>query len=224
MRSGTHYVLDALSQVYHGQIARIQNGDFVFVSQEENARGLYERNKEKQHPIDKSLIFQTHYYHTIPNDDRLQGEKIINLIGYPFDSFFSDGLIFSNNNCSVVPSIYNKNSETYTLKHGSKEWYFLKPYMQKNAEWLSSLCRQSDLCILRYEDFFNDFDGTCKKIIKLAGPFFEKFPEPMKNNARLYWRNSVKDKMDKRAFEALCEIFSETLEYFWPEKKPFEYL
>jgi hypothetical protein len=224
MRAGTHYVLDGLIKVYGGKVLKIKNSKFEFVDRQIINEGLYKPSENNYlNEYEDRLIFHHHYYHTVPKDNRYRNGKKFFLIGYPFDSFYSDGLIFSSEEYNVLPSSKNKRNKEYRLTRMSTEWNFLEPYMKKNAKWLNKLSKRSDAMVIRYEDFFLKFDKTTKKIEEYCGPFLEKFPTPRKNPTRMYWSNRYKTKIDLSAFEALKSLFINSVKYFYPEKLPISY-
>ncbi len=223
MRAGTHYVLDALARVYHGRVAKLKDDVFAFVGYDEINKGLYQSESNIKYSDKEAAIFHCHYYHTIPHDERLIDTKNIYLIGYPFDSFFSDGLVFSSKEYSVAPSLKNERYEKYKFLYKSDEWNFLEPFMHKNASWLEWLIKHDDLLVIRYEDFFIDFRATIKRIEEYCGAFKEEFPSPIKNKNRIYWTDSYVNKMDEDAFLKLKQLFLPALNHFYPEKKPFNY-
>jgi hypothetical protein len=223
MRAGTHYLLDALAHVYHGKVEKTTGSKFESFSQRKINKGLYTSRKfATRHPIE-TTIFHAHYFHAPLDDPRLQKAKAIYLIGYPFDSFYSDGLIFSSNEYIVAPSIKSKRHKSYRLFYGSDEWLFLEPFMHENALWLKRLSNQSNMFILRYEDFFLNFTRTTSRLGNIFGKFKEEFPHPIKNQNRMYWKNNYCDKMDARAFNELKRIFYDNLSFFYPEKMPVTY-
>jgi hypothetical protein len=224
MRAGTHYMLDGLIRVYGGKVLKIRNNKFEFVERQIINEGLYESSENyylNEH--EDRFIFHHHYYHTVPKDNRYNKGKKIYLIGYPFDSFYSDGLIFSSQEYNVLPSAKNKRNTKYRLTQRSTEWNFLEPYMKKNAQWLNKLSKRRDGIIIRYEDFFVKFDETTKRIAEYCGPFMEKFPPPRKNPNRMYWTNKYKTNIDLSAFETLKSLFINSITYFYPEKLPISY-
>ena len=220
MRSGTHYLLDALIRIYGAKVAKIKESGFEIIDRKKINKGLYSQN-EKEYPEESTncLIFHYHYFHTVPNDLRLNVAKSIFLIGYPFDSFYSDGLVFSSKEYSVVPSILNERSKAYRLYYKSKEWEFLEPYMRQNAVWLEKIQHKKRKLIIRYEDFFIDFHKTCHRIEKHLGPFKATFPTPLKNPTRMYCTNDYPSKLNQEAFLKIKEIFKNSLYYFYPEKQ-----
>jgi hypothetical protein len=219
MRSGTHYLLDALVHVYHAKVMKLRKDQFCLVNRKVINEGLYE-SKKSNYLVDdnETFIFHHHYFHSLPADNRLKNSKSLILIGYPFDSFYSDGMVFSSGKYSVAPSQKNRRFEQYRLLWNSAEWKFLEKYMQKNSRWLRKIAKRNDVAIIRYEDFFLDFSNTINKIEKLLGSFKEKFPLPTKNNARIYWTDDYRSKMDRDAFEKLLKYFQKSVSFFYPEK------
>ena len=213
MRSGTHYLASALAQVYHYRPALFKDGAFVPLSDKELSKGLYEKVKVENY--DNGILYVNHYYHILPKDLYAERIKVLYLIGFPYDSFYSDGLVFSSKEYSVQPSSRNKGLKNYKFRYGSKEWNFLQPYMIKNACWLEELIGDPAKLVVRYEDFFINFNNTIHAIEKHMGKFRCNFPVPKKNSERIYWSGKINYNIDDKGIKELSRIFEKSLKHFY---------
>ena len=220
MRSGTHYLQYALLSSLHCSIFQAnRSGGYSEISTSDLQRGLYKENViniQKKHTRDLEIFF-SHYYH-YENLKLVNNNPTINIIGFPLDSFYSDGLAYSSQTFDPTPSIYRVNYTNYRLKFQSKEWDFLEPFMVQNATWLESLIEQKHDNVIRYEDFFCNFNYIFKLIKKITGPFIKMPPKPKKNENRTYWSNDYDKKFDIFALNKLYNLFYKSIQYLYPEK------
>ena len=146
----------------------------------------------------------------------MPGIRRINLIGYPFDSFYSDGVIYSKPSYDVGP--HGTRAEGYIFCAGSHEWNFLEEYMSQNAAWLEELKDGDDDLIIRYEDLFLDFDGCARRLSDFVGGFANPIPQPVKNSKRMYWTDDYASALDRPALTSLWQRFEPGVRRFYPEK------
>ncbi len=218
MRSGTHFMLNALSRVYHLKPAIInRDGGFNYVDKNRLAKGLY-KHDNKSYPTNNGTVLQYHFYHKVNPDLHLEDAKLINLIGYPFDTYYSDGLIYSTENYTVAPTRQHQDYKDYKLKFGSPEWLKLEERMIQNAEWLESLENTNEGLTIKYEDLFLDNRNILNQIEEYLGPFKEEFPEAVKNPERVFWTDNYREKFDDHAIKNLTAIFRSSISKFYPEK------
>jgi hypothetical protein len=223
MRAGTHYLLYALYSAYRPVIHYpLRSGSVRRLTIDDLKGGLGGKVKVPTTPEDESVeILFRHYYHNLDIDPLFHGSKKVALIGYPFDSFYSDGLVFSSDIYSAAPSNIRQNSTNYILKHSSKEWDFLYPYMLKNANWLKAIANDDaeGTLIVRYEDLIDNFVLQRERIINFLGIMPQTpFPEPHISQRRIYWSGGIHSRFDDKALYAMNSIFSESLKIFYPER------
>lgn len=218
MRAGSHYTLQGLAEAY-GLRPAIINRDgasYEVISPERLSRGLYQ-TLAKAWNDDSNIVLQYHYYHKLAKNIEEQRSKTIHLIGYPFDTFYSDGLVFSKKNYSLRPADQEE-VDNYILRKDSPEFKFLEPYMRLNAEWLEHLSGNKDAFVIRYEDYFNDFVKTTAKIQSFLGPFKRPFPQAKRKTTRSYWNGSYRLRMEESVYESLAALFRKSISHFYPEK------
>ena len=75
-----------------------------------------------------------------------------------------------------------------------------------------------DSIILRYEDFFLDFEKCAERLSRFVGGFTRPLPKPVKNPKRMYWTDAYTSCLDARAVNELFRIFGPATERFYPEK------
>lgn len=226
MRAGTHYLLYALYAAYHPVMHYpLRNGSVRRLTIDDLKGGLGGKVEVPNAPEDESVeVLFRHYYHNLDIDALFHDSRKVALIGYPFDSFYSDGLVFSADTYSAAPSSIRQNSADYVLKHGSKEWDFLYPYMLKNANWLEEIANADAerTLIVRYEDLIDSFVFQRERIIKFLGIRPQNpFPEPHNGQRRIYWSAGINRKFDAKALDAMTSIFGEALKLFYPERTIF---
>jgi hypothetical protein len=216
MRAGTHFICYALRMALEATIYRPdRERRFIVMENDYILRGL--------HPTDDTAlpaprpdvkIYFNHYYH--PQLQSLPGVRRIYLIGYPFDSFYSDGIVYSEKTYDVGPSGSRANG--YMMRQSNSEWNFLRSYMVQNAEWLQEISEGKDAIILRYEDFFLDFKKCAARLSEFTGGFVRPLPKPVINAKRMYWTDSYSTCLDELALGALWTLFEPGIRRFYPEK------
>src|SRR5205085_2493291 len=130
-------------------------------------------------------IFFSHYYH--PQHRTLHPMPRVSLIGFPLDSFYSDGVVYSDKEYSAGPSGSRAHASEYVMRHASKEWVFLEERMRQNAQWLSEIGKREDDLVVRYEDVSDQFEATMGRISRHLGGFVNRVPPPIVNRKRSYW-------------------------------------
>jgi hypothetical protein len=218
MRAGTHYMCGGLRVALEATVHRpVSGGLFVTMDDAEILKGLHDdSNVVLPPPRDDRHVYFSHYYHTDHHGhDDLPS---ILLIGFPFDSFYSDGIVYSDKMYSAGPSGSRGHAQQYTLRFGSDEWNFLSERMRQNAEWLVSIAEGDDALLLRYEDLFLDYDGSCRRLASFTGAFIHPLPRPVINKRRSYWSDEIESGFDLPARRALWELFGPSIERFYPEK------
>jgi hypothetical protein len=231
MRAGNHYVLGELCVCLHARPYSIERSTGLFYPKNYSwvSEGLYHKSEKQKQAVEdtssQNIIFQYHYYHTVPDEALPADSKTFYLIAYPFDSWYSEGLVASQTEDanSPKPSATRDNFGTYVLKAGSNEWNSFLSTIEQNAQWLDDLI-DSNAFILRYEDFYVDFDNTIRRLEAYLGNFKSSFSPPSnKSLHRLYFTDEYKKKLDSESFSYLKERFRRSLACFWPEKNVLEY-
>lgn len=223
MRAGTHYMCHALLNAYHPYMHYpLRNGGTRQLEHAEIERGLKEEARIDNIEINYGIeILFRHYYHKLELDPAFSGEKKIALIGFPLDSFYSDGIVFSSEHYTPSPSLGRETARGYVMGQGSKEWDFLYPYMIDNARWLETLSRQGNgenLLIVRYEDLIDNFIVEKRRVIDFMQlDLVGELPEPRKNRNRMYWNNNYAERFDAEALRTLFQLFRRSIEAFYPE-------
>jgi len=216
MRAGTHYLCLALRLALEATIYRPNREQrYVLMEDDYVLRGLHADSQTRlPEPNPNLKIYFNHYYH--PQRHTLPGVPRINLIGYPFDSFYSDGVLYSKSAYDVGPS--GPRAHEYVFRAGSKEWNFLEEYVGENAKWLEELKEGDEDIIIRYEDLFLDFDGCVRRLSEFVGGFANPVPPPIKNSKRMYWTDDYASALDRPALTALWQRFEPGIRRFYPEK------
>lgn len=188
---------------------------YVLMEDDYVLKGLHANSKTRlPEPNPNLKVYFNHYYH--PQRHTLPGVPRINLIGYPFDSFYSDGVVYSKPTYSAAPS--GARAEGYVFRAGSHEWNFLEEKMRENATWLEELEEGDDDIIIRYEDLFLDFNGCVERLSQFVGGFINPVPPPIKNPKRMYWTDDYAAALDRPALKSLWERFQGGVRRFYPEK------
>lgn len=226
MRAGTHYICSALLIAYHPYLHYpLRDGGVRQLEWTDIESGLKEYKRvEINTNLDIEILFK-HYYHQLEIDPIFSSAKKFALIGYPFDSFYSDGVVFSSDHYSPAPSNRRKAASEYQFRYGSKEWDFLFPYMLKNAEWLEKLNSQTggaELLVIRYEDLIDNFIEAKKQItefmqLELVG----EFTKPMNNRNRIFWNKNYVKRIDNKALRTMYEIFEKSIDKFYPDQNTY---
>jgi hypothetical protein len=216
MRAGTHYLCLALRLALEATIYR-PNRERRYILMEDDyiLRGLHAESQIRlPEPNPDLKIYFNHYYH--PQLHTLPGVPRINLIGYPFDSFYSDGVVYSKPSYDVGPS--GPRAHQYIFRADSHEWNFLEEKMRENATWLEELKEGDDDIIIRYEDLFHDFDGCVRRLSQFVGGFINPIPQPIRNPKRMYWTDDYASALDQPALTSLWQLFEPGVRRFYPEK------
>jgi hypothetical protein len=218
MRAGTHFLCAGLRVALQAAVLHpVDGGRYAKMSDDEISKGL-----NAAAPIDLPraesgrTVYFSHYYHA--HHQALGPLPRIFLIGFPFDSFYSDGLVFSDAAYNAGPSGARVRAAGYVFRFDSKEWRFLEPYMHQNARWLAEIAESDKALIVRYEDFFLDFDATASRLSRFVGGFTRPLPSPLRNPKRCYWTERYGEAFDERALAALGEIFAPAIRRFYPER------
>jgi hypothetical protein len=218
MRAGTHFLCAGLRVALRASVLHpADGGRYAEMSDDAIRKGLRADAPIVLPPASGGrAVYFSHYYH--PHHHALEGLRRIFLIGFPFDSFYSDGVVFSDSAYDPGPSGTRTRAAGYVFRFDSQEWRFLEPYMRRNAQWLAEIAESEDALILRYEDFFLDFDAVASRLSRFVGGFAETLPKPQRNPQRCYWTGRYGEAFDERAFAALAEIFGPAIERFYPER------
>jgi hypothetical protein len=161
-------------------------------------------------------VYFSHYYH--PHHDGLRAMPHLYLVGFPLDSFYSDGIVYSDGENDPGPSGTRKRPERYVLRFRSPEWKLLEPRMRENADWLVAIGKDKRDLVIRYEDLFADFAASTERLARFCGGFVHPFPKPVMNPRRLYWTDCYAAAFDRPALAALWHHFAPAIERFYPEK------
>lgn len=216
MRAGTHYMCAALRIGLEATIYRPSSEKrFVVMDEGYIRKGLHETDDFAfpQARADRNIHF-CHYYH--PHRDELSGKPRISLIGFPLDSFFSDGIVARRASNDPKPS--GMAAKSYVLRFDSDEWRSLEARMRENAEWLASLHEDERSMILRYEDLINHFSESVSRLESLVGKFVNPLPIPTRNAHRSYWTENYAANFDRDALKALWRLFEPSIRRFYPER------
>jgi hypothetical protein len=217
MRAGTHFLCYALRVGLEATIY-LPNREkrYVLMDDDYIARGLH-LGRDIVLPAAKPdcTIFFSHYYH--PQHHTLPDMPRIYLIGFPHDSFYSDGVVYSKESYDVGPS--GPRAGDYVMRLDSKEWKFLAEKMQENADWLAEISDSEDSLIIRYEDLYLDFDACVGRLSNFVGGFVAPLPRPIRNPKRMYWTDAYSSCFDEAGLQELWRLFGPAVSRFYPEKK-----
>jgi hypothetical protein len=216
MRAGTHYMCAALRIGLEATIYRPDSEKrFVIMDEGYIRKGLHETDAFAfpQARPDFNIYF-CHYYH--PHLDKLSGKPRISLIGFPFDSFFSDGIVASHASNDPRPS--GAAAKSYVLRYDSDEWRALETRMHENAEWLATLHEGERSMIVRYEDLVDRPENTASRLESLLGKFVNPVPTPTRNVHRSYWTENYAANFDRDGLKALWKVFETPIRRFYPER------
>jgi hypothetical protein len=216
MRAGTHYMCAALRTALEATIYRPdRERQFVVMDDDYIRKGLHGAESillPAARP--ERAVHFCHYYH--PQRDLLTGKPKIYLIGFPPDSFYSDGVVASQATNDPAPS--GPRSASYLLRFASPEWRQLENRMKENADWLDALAEDDQSIIMRYEDLIANFDQSARRLERFLGGFTNPLPRPTKNAQRTYWTENFGAAFDKDALRAIWARFGNSIERFYPER------
>jgi hypothetical protein len=216
MRAGTHYMCAALRTALEATVYRPdRERQFVVMDDDYIRKGLH-----SHHPIalpvarPERTVHFCHYYH--PQKFLLADKPKIYLVGFPLDSFYSDGVVASNAKNDPAPS--GPRALSFVMRFDSPEWRYLENRMKENADWLEALVEDSRSLIVRYEDLIASFDQSAKRLEGFLGKFTNPLPRPTKNAQRAYWTENYAAAFDKDALRAMWNLFGNSIERFYPER------
>jgi len=216
MRAGTHYMCAALRTALEATIYRPdREAQFVVMDDEYIRKGLHSSDPialPEARP--ERTVYFCHYYHW--QQHLLIDLPKIYLIGFPLDSFYSDGVVASHATNDPAPS--GPRAASYVMRFDSPEWRALEYKMKANADWLMTITESDDARIFRYEDLLADFDASARRLEAYTGGFVNSLPKPIKNARRAYWTESYSSAFDAKALAALWDYFAPSLERFYPER------
>lgn len=216
MRAGTHYMCAALRVALEATIHRPdRERQFIVMDDDYIRKGL---NKTDSIALpapraDRNVYF-CHYYH--PQIRLLSGKPHLNLVGFPLDSFYSDGVVASHGTNDPAPS--GPRAQSFVMRFDSPEWRYLETRMKENADWLDALAEDPRSVVVRYEDLIANFDQTATRLGSLLGKFVNPLPRPTKNAERTYWTEKYARAFDKGALNAMWSRFGNAIERFYPER------
>jgi len=218
MRAGTHYMCAALRLGLEAQLLRPHDGGtYIPMSDEKILSELNAGNAFTLAPPRAGHhIYFSHYYH--PHHHSLPPMPRLSLIGFPLDSFYSDGVVYSDTQYSAGPSALRQHAKDYVFRHQGPEWNFLEERMHQNAQWLDSLGAEPNSLVVRYEDLSDAFDETRAKIEQHVGAFYHPVPRPIVNRSRTFWTGDFASRFDAAALSALRDIFAPAIRRFYPEQ------
>ena len=217
MRAGTHYMCAALRFSLEAQVMRPRDGAFAPMDDADIIKDMHPSGRfELPPPRPGRHIYFSHYYH--PQFRSLPPMSRLSLIGFPLDSFYSDGVVYSDTSYSAGPSGLRAHAGTFVFRYGSEEWKILEERMHQNAHWLSEAAGGSaEELVVRYEDLDQDFERTSAAIsahLTLLNPL----PRPVINRKRSYWTQDYEAKFDDKALAVLIDIFAPAISRFYPER------
>ena len=214
MRAGTHFMCLALRHALEATLMRPRDGIFQPMSDESLLMEMHGGDFPalSQSRPDRTIFF-THYFH--PQRHALKDMKRICLIGFPHDSFYSDGIVYSSDG-KGGPSGGRDHAERYVFRHGSPEWKYLEDRMAQNAAWLGEITEDENTLVVRYEDLGANFAETAARIEAFTVPFLHPLPAPLINRKRSYWSRDYSG-FDERAMVELEQLFGKAIARFYPE-------
>lgn len=217
MRSGTHFMCAALRLTQEGTLMRPKdNGLYGPMPDAEILVDMHRAGRfDLPPPRPGKHIYFSHYYHS--HHVGLAPMPRISLIAFPLDSFYSDGVVFSDESYTAGPSGPRAHLRNYVFRYGSPEWRKLEPWMHKNAQWLKDIGKTDGDLVVRYEDLYERFEETAKRIERHVGGFINPMPKPVMNLTRAYWTRDFNSKFDTAALNALNDIFRDGIARFYPE-------
>jgi hypothetical protein len=218
MRAGTHYMCAAMRTSLEATLYRPdRERQFVVMEDSYIRKGLHGSSDEAfalPAAAGRRSVHFCHYYH--PQRQLLTGMPKIYLVGFPPDSFYSDGVVASQATNDPAPS--GPRAASYVMRFESPEWRGLQDRMKANSDWLMEINENDDALILRYEDLFLDFDASARRLEGFVGEFVNPLPKPTKNERRTYWTEKYLAAFDHDALAALWRYFAPSLERFYPER------
>jgi hypothetical protein len=216
MRAGTHYMCAALRTALEATIYRPdRERQFVIMDDDYIRKGLHSADLillPAARP--ERAVHFCHYYH--PQRDLLTGKPKIYLIGFPPDSFYSDGVVASQATNDPAPS--GPRAASYVMRFASPEWRHLENRMKENADWLETLAEDDQSIIVRYEDLIANFYQSARRLEGFLGKFTNPLPQPTKNAQRTYWTENYSGSFDRDALRAMWALFASSIERFYPER------
>jgi hypothetical protein len=216
MRAGTHYMCAALRVGFEATLHRPdREQQFILMDDDYIRRGLHKTdNIVLPAPRAERNIYFCHYYHP---QARLPLDKPrINLVGFPLDSFYSDGVVANHATNDPAPSGPRANS--FVMRFDSEEWRFLESRMKENADWLDALSEDDRSLVMRYEDLIAHPAQSARRLERLFGKLLNPLPRPTKNPERTYWTEKYASAFDKDALKAMWSRFGNSIERFYPER------
>lgn len=128
------------------------------------------------------------------------------LIGYFYDTYYRWA--------RMVAEVPAEKRQSYFLSADAPEWAWVKGYIPLHLQWLEYV---KDKDYIRYEDYFNDFEGVMDVYERVAGERPVGFEQPRKISDRMYWTDS-RSMMDEPVWRELQSAFKEHVAFFYPEK------
>lgn len=218
MRSGTHFMCRLFHDSYG---ARLFWRDVEPMTPEDIRTGLSDGFDQNSRQATTALhVWSCHYYHQIDKHPEYASAPRVVVFANPFDSFWSDFIVFSDDEVSAAPSRLrnHENKETVFVKD-SPVWNKLFPYMQQNADWLTQLCdTDKDWPLLRYEDIIDNFDAVSDRLVAYLGAPLAPFTPPWQDHNRLSWQQNYRQKYDLPALKAMWILFEKPMQHFYPEQ------
>jgi hypothetical protein len=216
MRAGTHFFCSALRVALEATVYRPDHDrQYVVMEDDYILKGLHEESRLQLPPANPMRrIYFNHYYH--PQFHNLPEMPRIYLIGFPLDSFYSDGVVA--NHPSYDPGPSGPRAGDYILRFGSQEWKFLFGRMRENAAWLMEIEESHTAMILRYEDLCVEFETWAERVELFVGGFVNPPPKPVLNRQRTYWTQDYRSRFDGAALKSLWALFAPSIERFYPER------
>lgn len=219
MRAGTHFLCGALRVALEATVYRPADGRrYTAIADDEILKGLHTESRIDLPRVNSGhRIYFSHYYH--PHIQVLPPMRRISLIGFPLDSFYSDGIVYSEASPPHPgPSGTRPRAADYVLRLGTPEWKLLESRMSENAAWLEEITDDGRHLIVRYEDLFIDFEACAARLSRFTGGFRNPLPRPVINPRRTYWTERYLSAFDRPALAALWRLFAPAVERFYPER------
>lgn len=198
-RSGTHYTLKNM----------LKRGDLGFASAfEERDSKVTPDGLVSYRPGDHpgGYVAKAHFAKNL-HFPAYRFVPVMFLVSYFFDTYCSWGKLL----------IKAKDENDYRLLSHSTEWSILKGHFSLHCKWLDYI---RDKFLVRYEDYFTDFEKTVRRIEGFCGLTLPDFEPPRPNPERCYWSGDYAARMDQEVYATLRETFSPYIERYYPEKLP----
>jgi len=115
----------------------------------------------------------------------------------------------------MYAGVNSADRDSYFLRTDSPEWARVQGYIPLHCQWLDYI-RKKDY--IRYEDYYNDFEGVMDTFEDLLGERPSGFEQPRLIKSRTYWSGEYERYMDATVWSLLQAEFESHLNTYYPEK------